>query len=181
MTITPIPRRRFAFTLIELLVVIGIIMLLMGLLLPAVQRVREAANRMVCGNNLRQIGLAMHHYHHDYERLPPSRKSDKRATWAVMILQYMEQDNLYKEWDLKKTYYQQTDAARLGQVKSYFCPTRRTYSTFPTASLHGDWPSDGLVNSPNLPGAGRLRSERRHHRHGLRRPRLRRHDAEWPV
>jgi prepilin-type N-terminal cleavage/methylation domain-containing protein len=153
MSLTPNLSRRCAFTLIELLVVLAIIMLLMGLFLPAVQRVREAANRVACANNLKQIGVALHHYHNDYDRLPPSRMADRRATWAVLILPYMEQDNLHKQWELDKTYYQQTDAARMGQVKSYFCPSRRNVSTYPRMSLAGDFPSNGAPTAEHYAGA----------------------------
>jgi prepilin-type N-terminal cleavage/methylation domain-containing protein len=146
-------RRLGGFTLIELLVVMAIISILVGLLLPAVQRVRESANRISCANNLHQIGLAFHQYHLDYNTLPPVRANRQGATWAVLILPYMEQDNLYRQWDLPRTYYEQTTVARLSTVPNYFCPSRRTHSTTPVGSIIGDSPSDGPDGAPNIPGA----------------------------
>jgi prepilin-type N-terminal cleavage/methylation domain-containing protein/prepilin-type processing-associated H-X9-DG protein len=89
-------KTRSGFTLIELLVVVAILAVLMGLLIPAVQKVREAGNRMSCGNNLHQLGIALHHYHESYQRFPPGRGTPFPLVFSVhaYILPFVEQDNL---------------------------------------------------------------------------------------
>src|SRR3954452_4432372 len=116
---------RGAFTLIELLVVIAIIAVLIGLLLPAIQKVREAANRAACANNLKQIGLACHNYHNVLGEFPPLRINSDYASWFVLIMPYLEQENISRTWNFNVFYRDQPDIARTMQVKSYFCPARR--------------------------------------------------------
>ncbi|MFO0809355.1 MAG: DUF1559 domain-containing protein [Gemmataceae bacterium] len=128
MVLSPSRRRPLGFTLIELLVVIAIIAVLIGLLLPAVQKVREAAQRTQCQNNLKQIGLAAHNYNNAIGSLPPVRVAGGMGylSWLVLIMPYMEQDSAYRLFDISKTYVQQTQEARQVEVKSYFCPSRRS-------------------------------------------------------
>lgn len=123
------PRR--AFTLIELLVVIAIIGLLMALLLPAIQRVREAMNRMRCSSNLHQIGIALMNYHNDFGRLPPGylyayspQGNALGHGWAAHLLPYVEQDALHRQiqweapiWDASNV------AARTQHLRIYLCPS----------------------------------------------------------
>src|SRR3954470_15061179 len=121
----PMKTRARGFTLIELLVVIAIIAVLIGLLLPAVQKVREAASRAKCQNNLKQMGLAIHNFHDANNKLPPARIADQYATWSVFLLPYLEQDALYRTWDLTRKYYDQTTFDYKAQVLTYYCPARR--------------------------------------------------------
>jgi prepilin-type N-terminal cleavage/methylation domain-containing protein len=144
---------RSGFSLVELLVVMAIIAILAALLLPAVQSVREAANRTSCANNLKQIGLAMQMYVNDKGALPPSRLENGGATWAVLILPYLEQHDLYNQWDLNLSYYQQNAVARERAVPIYFCPTRRDHQTAPTLSLAGDQANLGSSLGPQVSGA----------------------------
>jgi len=153
---------RLGFTLIELLVVIAIIAILIGLLLPAVQKVREAASRMTCQNKLKQLGLALHNAHDALGAFPAGQvvvnlsgscpaqsnpTNDARVPWSVAILPYMEQENLYRQFNLNGTFAINrqfiTNAAAANQtaqvtpMPAFQCPSDPRMAGSPLASYLG--------------------------------------------
>ena len=114
--------RRSGFTLFQLLVVLAVLAILLGLLLPAVAKVREAAARTQSSNNLKQIGIACHNYHDAYGTFPPG-VDDKHFSAAARLLPYIEQDNLYKTIDFKKPADDKANAdARQAIIKTFLSP-----------------------------------------------------------
>ncbi len=118
-------KQRPAFTLVELLVVIAIIGILVALLLPAVQAAREAARRMSCSNNLKQIGLAIHNFHDAHDSVPPSRYLNGYTTWFALILPYVESSAQFEQWHFNELYYHRDNQfARESLLSLYRCATR---------------------------------------------------------
>jgi prepilin-type N-terminal cleavage/methylation domain-containing protein/prepilin-type processing-associated H-X9-DG protein len=144
---SPLPqlarKRAPAFTLVELLVAIAIIGILVALLLPAIQQARESARRMQCANNLKQLALATHGYVDVHAKLPPSgivesktltdgsghtypvfdQRSGKMFSWAVLLLPFVEENNLYNLFDQSKTVLEQPNNPQQHSVPTYLCPS----------------------------------------------------------
>jgi prepilin-type N-terminal cleavage/methylation domain-containing protein len=136
-------RRLSGFTLVELLVVIAIIGILVGLLLPAVQAAREAARRMQCSNNFRQLGLAVHNYESAYKRLPTGwvslhQSGEPGWGWATALLPFIEQSNVYNLIDTRFAIDAPIhDAMRSTVIPTFICPSDIGDSTFEISEGNG--------------------------------------------
>jgi prepilin-type N-terminal cleavage/methylation domain-containing protein len=133
------PLRR-GFTLVELLVVIAIIGILVALLLPAVQSAREAARRMQCQNNLKQIGLALHNYHGTHQTFPPGSfwygdSASNRGSILIQLLPFMEQQNVYNQFDFTKKIDDQTGMLST-IIPGYVCPSDNNRGLYNGVAIH---------------------------------------------
>jgi hypothetical protein len=138
---------RPGFTFLELIVVLFIAVVVISLFVVLIQKMRERSNRVLCENNLREIGKAISLFEGRQRYLPPSRIADGYATWAVLIAPDLAKTSLLEQWDLEKPYFEQPQAARQAQFRYYYCPARRDP---PQNSVSGDVAGQG---TPNVPGA----------------------------
>ena len=151
-------RIRRGFTLVELLVVIAIIGVLVGLLLPAVQAAREAARRMQCSNNLKQIGLAMHMYNDTHKKFPPGGWNEanhgNRLAWTVFILPFMEQTALYHQFDMTHNSYTGVNLLPAAMaVPMYHCPSQQLkYNSNGAGPGAGENPPTGMAYTTHYYG-----------------------------
>ena len=135
-------RMRRGFTLVELLVVIAIIGILVGLLLPAVQAAREAARRMSCSNNARQLGISLHNYESAHKRLPPSRIAvttpvRNEQSWTAMILPYIEMNNVHSGYTFNTPWYAAVnDPLTRVKIPTMLCPSAPDSRDLPTQALY---------------------------------------------
>ncbi len=147
-------RKRTGFTLVELLVVIAIIGILVGLLLPAVQAAREAARRMSCSNNARQLGLALHNYESAYKRLPPSRIAltapvRYEQSWTSMILPFIEQSAASARYSFNTPWYHASnDPITTIVLPIMLCPSAPTQRDLPPTSLYSALTGNSRTDQP---------------------------------